>query len=179
MKMTRLTTLITTLLLTLPATALAGTAPSVGSAADCNFDGAKTYQRFGDIHVLKRGSSLLGCTTDVGRGYKLAAPAKNPKLFGNGDWVGYTAGGNVHALNVSTGRTHKAAGTASAVVVNFDGTLAWIANGKLRTKTKSGSARTIASGADAGFLSLEDEGCAVTWKLNGVQRSSGIACANP
>ena len=177
--MTRFTTIFIALALTIPSAALAGTAPSVGRAADCNFDGAKTYERFGDIHIVRRGSTLLGCTTDVGRGYKLAAPAGTADLFGNGDWVGYTARGNVHALNVSTGRTHKTAGSASAVVVNFDGTLAWIADGKLRTKTKSGSARTIASGADARFLSLEDEGCAVTWKANGAVRSSGIYCANP
>ena len=177
--MTRLAALAVSALVAAPATALAGTAQPVGSAADCNFKGASTYERFGDIHVFERNAKLFGCATDVGRAYKLTARSKRVKVFGSGDWVASAGGGSVRALNLATGRTHRAAGSASAVVVNADGTLAWISRGKLKTKTKSGAARTIASGADARFLTLELEGCAVTWKVNGEQRSSSIFCANP
>ena len=140
---------------------------------------ASTYERFGDVYVFERNAKLFGCATDVGRAYKLTAPSKGVKLFGSGDWVAYAARGSVRALNVSTGRTHRAAQPATAIVVNADGTLAWISGGQLNTKTKSGATRSIGSGADANFLTLELEGCAVTWRVNGEQRSSSIACANP
>jgi len=177
--MTRLAALAVSALLAVPAAALAGTAQPVGSAPDCNFDGASTYERFGDIHVFEKNSKLFGCATDVGRAYKLTAPSKGVKVFGSGDWVAYAAGGSVRALNLSTGRNHRAADSATAVVVNVDGTLAWIARGRLKAKSKAGATRTIASGADARFLTLELEGCAVTWRVNGEQRSSSIFCANP
>ncbi len=70
----------------------------------------------------------------------------------------------------------------TALVVNHDGTLAWIAGTSLRTKTSSGTARLLASDAaiDRSFLGLEnDRGCAVTWKLGGEQRSSSIYCSTP
>jgi hypothetical protein len=161
--------------------AQAGTATPVGQAADCRFDDATTVERFGGIRVLRTDAGIVGCRTDVGRGYKLSPGRSASTLFGSGDWIALPRAGKLRAVNLRTGRTHSAsaAGSVTALVVNFDGTLAWVADGDLRTKARRGSAKRIATGADANFLGLELEGCAVTWKAGGAQRSSGIFCANP
>jgi hypothetical protein len=165
------------------------------TAADCRFEGARSYENFGQIRTFTTGSGLYGCLTDVGRAYKLdtgrlraRSSATRQTLFGAGDWVGFQSrtrsrGTRARALNLRTGSTHSARSAAvTALVVNHDGTLAWIAGTSLRTKAGSSSARLLASdGAiDRSFLGLEnDRGCVVTWKLGGEQRSSSIFCTRP
>jgi hypothetical protein len=177
-----------------PAAAQAGSARSAGQAADCRFDGASAYGEFGRIRVFKTGAGLFGCVTDVGRAYRLdtgtlshRSRSTRSKLFGAGDWIGFPArdrGGRARVLatNLRTGRTHRSAAAAAAptaLVVNFDGTLAWISRGELRTKRLGTGTRTLGSNADPGFLGLELEGCAVTWKTGGEQRSSSVYCSRP
>ena len=58
-------------------------------------------------------------------------------------------------------------------MVNFDGTLAWIAGAELRTKATGAGARTLGSSdaIDRRFLGLEnDRGCAVTWRVGGASQ---------
>ena len=166
------------------------------TASDCRFDGARSYESFGSIRTFTTSSGLYGCLTDVGRAYRLdtgtlgaRSSATRATLFGAGDWVGFqsrkpSGRTNARALNLRTGTTHGARTSApvSALVVNHDGTLAWIAGTSLRTKATASRARLLASDAaiDRRFLGLEnDRGCAVTWKLGGEQRSSSIFCSTP
>ena len=166
------------------------------SAPDCRFEGARSYENFGSIRTFTANSALYGCLTDVGRAHRLdtgtlgaRSSSTRTTLFGAGDWVGFQSrdrSGRMHAraLNLRTGQTHAARTSAptTALVVNHDGTLAWIAGTALRTKTSSGTARLLASDAaiDRSFLGLEnDRGCAVTWKRGGEQRSSSIYCSTP
>ena len=168
-------------------------AAAPGTAPDCRFEGAREYERFGRIHTFTTDSGLYGCLTDVGRAYRLGtgtirarAAGTRRAVFGFGDWIAHpvrTASGKrrVRALNLRTGERHKAAAEAAvtAVVVNVDGTLAWIAGTEVRTKALGSGARLLGSdGAlDRGFLGIEnDEGCAITWRVAGEQRSSGIHC---
>jgi hypothetical protein len=177
--------------------ALAGPAAAAEprTAPDCRFDGTRAYEDFGQIRTFTTSSGLYGCLTDVGRAYRLdtgklraRSTATRETLFGAGDWVGFQSrtrsrGTRARALNLRTGRTHSARSAAvTALVVNHDGTLAWIAGTSLRTKATSSGARLLASEAaiDRRFLGLEnDRGCAVTWKLDGSQRSSSIFCSTP
>ena len=166
------------------------------TAPDCRFEGARSYESFGPIRTFTAHSSLYGCLTDVGRAHRLdtgtlgaRSSATRGTLFGAGDWVGFQSRDSsghtrARALNLRTGSTHAARTSApvTALVVNHDGTLAWIAGTSLRTKTASGAPRTLASEAaiDRSFLGLEnDRGCAVTWKLGDEQRSSSIYCSTP
>lgn len=178
----------------------AAAAPS-GTAPDCRFPDTTSYGQFGRIKLFtaptaERGRrALYGCLTDVGRARRLTAFAARssrtrPVVFGVGDWVGVSipARGKALAENLRTGRTHSAtAGTVGALVVNFDGTLAWIADrgGRREVRAKAvgdSSSRLLGTGSaiDRGFLGLEnDQGCAVTWLLDGEQRSSSIFCSRP
>lgn len=166
------------------------------TAPDCRFDDARAYEDFGRIRVFTSDSQLYGCLTDVGRAYRLdtgtirtRAAGTRRTIFGVGDWVAFPArdrAGNarVRATNLRTGRSHavRSGRTATALVVNFDGTLAWIAGTTLRTKAVGARARTLGSdqAIDRRFLGLEnDQGCAVTWKVGATQRSSTIYCAHP
>jgi len=166
------------------------------SAPDCRFEGARSYEDFGRIRTFTTSSGLYGCLTDVGRAYQLDTGAIGARsaatrrvLFGVGDWVAFPARdrsghARVRATNLRSGRTHgtPTSGPATALVVNFDGTLAWIAGTDLRTKAAGGRTRTLGAEAaiDRGFLGLEnDQGCAVTWRVNGQQRSSSIFCSRP
>ena len=166
------------------------------TASDCRFDGARSYESFGSIRTFTTSSGLYGCLTDVGRAYRLdtgtlgaRSSATRATLFGAGDWVGFqsrkrSGRTNARALNLRTGATHatRTSAPVSALVVNHDGTLAWIAGTSLRTKATASRARLLASDAaiDRRFLGLEnDRGCAVTWKLGGEQRSSSIFCSTP
>jgi hypothetical protein len=163
-----------------------------GTAPDCRFDGARGYRSFGRIHVFTRDRALYGCLTDVGRAYRLerrgkaarSSAARRP-IFGVGDWIGFaTATGRVRARNLRTGAAHGTGvnGPVSSLVVNFDGTLAWIAGTGVHAKPAAGTARTLGSDAaiDRRFLGLEnDQGCAVTWRVGGEQRSSSIYCSHP
>jgi len=166
------------------------------NAPDCRFDGARSYESFGSIRTFTTGAGLYGCLTDVGRAYRLdtgtmraRSSATRATLFGAGDWVGFQSRDRsgrtrARALNLRTGLTHAArtSSPVTALVVNHDGTLAWIAGTALRTKTKSGSSRLLASdeAIDRSFLGLEnDRGCAVTWRAGGEQRSSSIYCSTP
>jgi hypothetical protein len=166
------------------------------TAPDCRFDGARSYEDFGRIRTFTTSSGLFGCLTDVGRAYRLEtgtlrarSSATRGTLFGAGDWIGFqsrTRNGDARAraLNLRTGKTHAAAGSApvTALVVNHDGTLAWIAGTSLRSKATAGRARLLGSDSaiDRRFLGLEnDRGCAVTWKLGDEQRSSSIFCSTP
>ena len=193
-RITALSMLVLAAALAMPAGASA--AESSRTAPDCRFDDARSYEDFGRIRVFTSGSELYGCLTDVGRAYRLdtgtiraRSASTRQTIFGVGDWVSFPArdrAGNarVRATNLRTGRSHavRSAGPASAIVVNFDGTLAWIAGSALRTKPLGGRARTLGSDAaiDRGFLGLEnDQGCAVTWKVDGAQRSSSIHCTRP
>lgn len=186
-----MTTALTAMLLAVPAQAA-----GPGVAPDCRFDGARAYEDFGRIRTFTIDSQLYGCLTDVGRAHRLDtgsagahSSATRRAIFGVGDWVGHptrTASGafRVRAVNLRSGRTHAVASprAATALVVNFDGTLAWIAGTTLRTKAYAARARTLGSdgGIDRRFLGLEkDQGCAVTWRVGGEQRSSSIACARP
>ena len=194
--MRRLTTflaLAVSIPLALPA---AAAADSPRHAPDCRFDGARGYEDFGRIRVFTMPTGLYGCLTDVGRAHRLdtgtlrarSASARRG-VFGIGDWVGFpsrTRSGavRVRATNLRSGRSHGAAagGAVTALVVNFDGTLAWIAGTGLRTKAAGAGSRLLASDAtiDRRFLGLEnDQGCAVTWKAGGAQRSSSIYCSRP
>jgi hypothetical protein len=172
----------------------AGAAP--GTAPDCRFDNARAYEDFGRIRTFTTGSGLYGCLTDVGRAYRLdtgtlhaRSAATRRALFGFGDWVAHpvrNAAGErrVRATNLRTGerRAARAAAPVTAVVVNVDGTLAWIAGTELRTKAPGRPSRQLASeaGIDRYFLGLEnDVGCAVTWLADGEQRSSSIYCSQP
>jgi hypothetical protein len=165
-------------------------------APDCHFDGARAYEAFGSIRVFTVEGVLYGCLTDVGRAYRLdtgtmpaRAAATRSTVFGVGDWVGFGArdrrgASRVRAANLRTGERQSAAagGAVTALVVNFDGTLAWIAGTELRAKPTGSAARTLGSDAriDRRFLGLEkDQGCAVTWRVDGVQRSSTIHCTHP
>ena len=165
-------------------------------APDCRFDEARDYESFGRIRVFTADGNLYGCLTDVGRAHRLEtgtirarSSATRRAIFGVGDWVGYPArdrSGRVHAraINLRSARTHSATGSApiTALVVNFDGTLAWIAGTELRTKATGAGARTLGSSdaIDRRFLGLEnDQGCAVTWRVGGEQRSSSIHCTRP
>ena len=187
----------TVLLAAVAATLAAPTAVAdARSAPDCRFDGARSYEDFGRIRVFTNGSALYGCLTDVGRAYRLdtgtlraRSSATRGTLFGAGDWVGFqsrarSGRARARATNLRTGQTHagRASTPVTALVVNHDGTLAWIAGSSLRTKPASGRARLLASDAaiDRRFLGLEnDRGCAVTWKLGSEQRSSSIFCSTP
>lgn len=171
-----------------PGQALAGTATPASQASDCRVDGAKSYDRFGHIQLFTKSADLYGCVTNVGRVYRLNAGNVNSTrtrrtIFGAGDWIGFPSQGGqaVRAINLRTGRTQSTStpSTPTSLAVNFDGTLAWIAAGKLRAKPLRGSAKVLGTGADANFLGLELEGCAVTWKVGGEQRSSSIFCASP
>jgi len=179
-------------------TLLTPTAASAGpdTAPDCRFENARAYEDFGRIRTFTADGTLYGCLTDVGRAYRLdtgALPARSAAtrraLFGFGDWVGHpvrTASGKrrVRATNLRTGARHGASvsDAVSALVVNVDGTLAWIAGMELLTKRAGDRSERLASeaGIDRGFLGLEnDVGCAVTWRVDGEQRSSGIFCSQP
>lgn len=163
------------------------------SAPDCRFEGAREYERFGRIHTFTTDAGLFGCLTDVGRAYALdtgtiraRSAATRQTVFGFRDWVGHpvrTDSGRwrVRAINLRTGERHSVATPAAvtALVVNVDGTLAWIAGTQLRTKAVGEPSERLAadSAIDRGFLGIEnDEGCAVTWRVNGEQRSSSIHC---
>ncbi len=167
-----------------------------GSAPDCRFENARGYEDFGRIRTFTAGGDLYGCLTDVGRAYRLdtgALPARSAAtrraLFGFGDWVGHpvrsTSGARrVRATNLRTGARHGAgvSDAVTALVVNADGTLAWIAGTELRTKAAGGRAELLGSdpAIDRGFLGLEkDAGCVVTWRVGGNQRSSSIFCSHP
>jgi hypothetical protein len=70
----------------------------------------------------------------------------------------------------------------TALVVNVDGTIAWITGTELWTKPVGERPYRLASdaGIDRAFLGLEnDVGCAVTWRVDGEQRSSSIFCHQP
>jgi hypothetical protein len=165
-------------------------------APDCRFEGARSYEDFGRIRTFTTSSGLFGCLTDVGRAYRLdtgtlraRSSATRGTLFGAGDWVGFQSrtrkgDARARALNLRTGRTHAGAASApvTALVVNYDGTLAWIAGTSLRSKATGGRAQLHASdrAIDRRFLGLEnDRGCAVTWRLGGEQRSSSLFCSTP
>jgi hypothetical protein len=180
------------LMLLAPAGASAG--PS--TAPDCRFENARAYEDFGRIRTFTADGTLYGCLTDVGRAYRLDTGALRARssatrraLFGFGDWVAHptrTAAGErkVRATNLRTGERHgaRAAAPVTAIVVNRDGTLAWIAGTELRTKPASGTSEQLASDAaiDHYFLGIEnDVGCAVTWRADGEQRSSSIFCSKP
>ena len=184
-------TALTAMLLAVPAQAA-----EPGVAPDCRFDGARAYEDFGRIRTFTVDSRLYGCLTDVGRAYRLDtgragahSSATRRAVFGVGDWVGHpvrdgSGTSRVRAVNLRNGKTHGAATprAATALVVNFDGTLAWIAGTTLRTKALGARARTLGSdrAIDRRFLGLEkDQGCAVTWKVGATQRSSSIYCAHP
>jgi hypothetical protein len=166
------------------------------TASDCRFEGARSYESFGSIRTFTTSSGLYGCLTDVGRAHRLdtgtlsaRAGATRATVFGAGDWVGFqsrkrSGRTRARALNLRTGTTHAARTPApvNALVVNHDGTLAWIAGTSLRTKATGSPASLLASEAeiDRRFLGLEnDRGCAVTWKVAGEQRSSSIFCSTP
>ncbi len=175
-------------------------APAVAAeprnAPDCRFEGARSYESFGSIRTFTTSSGLFGCLTDVGRAYKLdtgtlraRSSATRGTLFGAGDWVGFQTrdrSGRARASRAQPAHRQDALGATSApvsaLVVNHDGTLAWIARTTLHTKASSGDVRVLASDAaiDRRFLGLEnDRGCAVTWKVAGEQRSSSIFCSTP
>ena len=177
--------------------AAAVTAPAAAAepqtAPDCRFQGAREYEDFGRIHTFTTRAGLYGCLTDVGRAYRLEtgtirarAAGTRQTVFGFGDWVGHpirTASGErrVRAINLRTGERHStsARGAVTALVVNVDGTLAWIADTELRTRAVGMRRELLGSDAaiDRGFLGIEnDEGCAVTWRVGGEQRSSSIHC---
>jgi hypothetical protein len=179
-------------------TLLAPTPASAGpsTASDCQFENARAYEKFGRIRTFTADGTLYGCLTDVGRAYRLdtgtiraRSAATHRALFGFGDWVAHplrAADGErrVRATNLRTGERHgaRAAAPVTAVVVNVDGTLAWIAGTDLRTKAIGGPSERLASeaGIDPYFLGLEnDVGCAVTWLTDVEQRSSSIFCAQP
>ena len=166
------------------------------TAPDCRFENARAYEDFGRIRVFTADSQLYGCLTDVGRAHRLStgtlrarSSAARRTVFGVGDWVGFTSRTRsgvirARATNLRTGATHAASAPAAvtALVVNFDGTLAWISGTRLQTKQVGGRTRTLGSDAaiDRRFLGLEnDQGCAVTWKVGGAQRSSSIHCERP
>ena len=191
--MLRITALLMLLALAVPAGA---SAAEPRTAPDCRFDSARAYEDFGRIRVFTTDSGLYGCLTDVGRAYRLdtgtmraRTSATRRVVFGVGDWVGFptrTRSGDVRvrARNLRTGKAHSAPARAAvtALVVNFDGTLAWIAGTELHAKQATGGARTLGADAaiDRRFLGLEnDQGCAVTWRAGGEQRSSSIYCAHP
>lgn len=180
--------------LALLAPAFAHGAPT--TAPDCRFDDARAYESFGKIRTFTSGGTLYGCLTDVGRAYKLEtgtlrarSSATRRALFGFGDWVAHpvrTASGErrVRATNLRTGERHGARTPApvTAVVVNRDGTLAWITGTQLLAKAAAGRTERLASDVaiDRSFLGLEnDVGCAVTWRAGGDQRSSSIYCSQP
>jgi hypothetical protein len=171
-------------------------AASPRTAPDCRFDDARSYEDFGRIRTFTTSAGLFGCLTDVGRAYRLDTGALRARssaargtLFGAGDWIGFQSrtrkgDARARALNLRTGATHTGAAPApvTALVVNHDGTLAWIAGTSLRSKATGGRAQLLASDSaiDRRFLGLEnDRGCAVTWKLGGEQRSSSIFCSTP
>jgi hypothetical protein len=187
---------IATLTALIAAFAGPATAAEPRTAPDCRFEGARSYEDFGPIRTFTTSSGLYGCLTDVGRAYRLdtgtlgaRSSATRATLFGAGDWVGFqsrerSGRTRARALNLRTGSTHAARTSAavSALVVNHDGTLAWIAGTSLHTKATASRARLLASDGeiDRRFLGLEnDRGCAVTWKLGGEQRSSSIYCSTP
>jgi hypothetical protein len=186
--------------LALAVVALAVCAPSAtagpGTAPDCRFDNARAYEDFGRIRTFTTGSGLYGCLTDVGRAYRLdtgtmraRSAATRRALFGFGDWAAHPVRSRsgerrVRATNLRTGVHHGAtvSGAVTALVVNVDGTLAWIAGTELWTKRAGERARRLASdeAIDRSFLGLEnDVGCAVTWRVDGEQRSSSIYCRRP
>lgn len=191
--MRRIAAIATLLGLALPA---AAAADPPRSAPDCRFEGAGSYESHGRIRVFTTDAGLFGCLTDVGRAHRLdtgtlrarSASARRA-VFGKGDWVGFPArdrdgDSRVRALNLRNGRAHatRSPDSASALVVNFDGTLAWIAGDRVMTKAREGSARTLASepGLDRRFLGIEnDQGCAVTWTVEGENRSGSIFCRRP
>ena len=165
-------------------------------APDCRFDGATSYESHGRARVFSTEAGLFGCLTDVGRAHRLdtgtlgaRSAAARRVLFAKGDWVAFPARdrsgqARVRALDLRTGRAHAARSpaAATALVVNFDGTLAWIAGDRVMTKASGGSARTLSTeaGIDRRFLGIEnDQGCAVTWSVNGEQRSGSISCRRP
>lgn len=188
-----LSTLLVLLALALPASSGAA---EPRTAPDCRFENARAYEDFGRIRVFTSDSRLYGCLTDVGRAHRLStgtlrarSSAARRTVFGVGDWVGFTARTRsgvirTRATNLRTGATHAASAPAAvtALVVNFDGTLAWISGTRLQSKQVGGHTVTLGSDAaiDRRFLGLEnDQGCAVTWKVGGAQRSSSIHCERP
>ena len=172
-------------------------APPAGAAEDsagCRLENARAYENFGGIRTFTTDAGLYGCLTDIGRAYRLdtgtiraRSSATRRALFGFRDWVAHpvrrrSGEWRVRATNLRTGERHsaRAASPVTALVVNIDGTLAWIAGTELRTKAVGQPAKLLGSdpAIEPGFLSLEnDEGCAVTWLVDGGQRSSSIFCA--
>jgi hypothetical protein len=165
-------------------------------APDCRFEGAREYEDFGRIRVFTAGRVLYGCLTDVGRAHRLntgtiraRTSANRAAVFGAGDWVGFPSRDRkgrvrVRAIDLRTGRTNGAPSpaVATALVVNFDGTLAWVAGTEVRTRAAGGESRSLGSdpAVERDFLGLEkDQGCAVTWKVGGEQRSASIYCTRP
>jgi hypothetical protein len=172
---------------------LAPPAAAADDSAGCSFENARAFETFGGIRTFTARSGLYGCLADAGRVYRLdtgtiraRSSATRRALFGFRDWVAHpvrTRSGEwrVRATNLRTGERHSArvANPVTALVVNIDGTLAWIAGTELRAKAAGQSAELLGSdpAIDPGFLSLEnDEGCAVTWRVDGEQRSSTIFC---
>ena len=185
----------TAVLIAVATALIAATPADARSEADCRFDDGRTYERFGGIRTFTADSDLYACLTGVGRTYRLdtgtiraRTAATRRAVFGFGDWLAYpirNAAGErrLHAINLRSGERQRAsvARAVTAVVVNLDGTLAWIAGTELRTKAVGARQKVLGSdfAIDRGFLSLErDEGCAVTWLVAGEQRSSSIPCAD-
>ena len=177
------------------AATLAATPAPAQAEADCRFEDGRAYERFGGIRTFTAGSDLYACLSGVGRTYRLdtgtirARTASTRRaVFGFGDWLAYplrNAAGErrLRAINLRTGERHRAsvAAAVTAVVVNLDGTLAWIAGTELRAKAFNAPQQPLGAdpAIDREFLSLErDEGCAVTWLVGGEQRSSSIPCAD-
>jgi hypothetical protein len=179
----------------LAALALLASAPAAAPASspDCGLKNARSYEDFGAIRTFTTSSGLYGCLTDVGRAYRLdtgtiraRSAATHRALFGFRDWVAHpvrkrSGEWRARATNLRTGERHGAAAMSpvTALVVNIDGTLAWIGGTELRAKAIGRPAELLGSdpAMDPGFLSLEnDEGCAVTWRADGEQRSSTIFC---
>src|SRR5688572_17686767 len=190
MRRIALTTVAALAVLAPPASAGPRTAP------DCRFENARAYEDFGRVRTFTTDSSLYGCLTDVGRAYRLGtgtmrarSSATRRAVFGFGDWVAHpvrkaSGAHRVRATNLRTGARHGATAGSSptATVVNVDGTLAWIAGTELWTKPTGSRATRLASepGIDRAFLGLEnDNGCAVTWRVDAQQRSSSIFCRRP
>lgn len=190
MRRTAVSTLAALALLAPPAAAAPDTAP------DCRFDNARAYEDFGRIRTFTADATLYGCLTDVGRAYRLGtgtirarSAATRRALFGFGDWVAHpvrkpSGERRVRATDLRTGARHGATApsAATATVVNLDGSLAWIAGTELWTKAAGSRAKRLASdaGIDRTFLGLEkDTGCAITWRVDGEQRSSSIFCSRP
>jgi hypothetical protein len=179
-------------------------APAAGRR-HCATTSEKVVYRHGDVVLVQdreASTQLDACLLGIGKRYSVGLrPADvrrglSSRVFADGAWFAYARRRDdgraiVEALNLRRGARHAAGATAAseasrkitALVVNRDGALAWIAVGpsdrQVTTQAGPGSSPLVldrGSDIDAHFLSLEDDRCTIAWRRPVGQRTARIHC---